>query len=740
MKRIDFSSIRVRLLLLIILASIPAMLFIANNALEERSAATARIQAETMQLTKLSASSQEEWLEGAHQLLATLAHHPAVRNRDPGACSRYFADIHKSYSRYANIFAVAPDGDVFCSAIPMKQAVSSADREYFKRAVSSGNFSIGDYQPAGRVTGIPVIVAAYPVYDGEGNLQAVVAASLDLRWLNKLAETMQLPPNSTFIVIDRKGTVLARYPEPEKWGGQSMPEAGIVKMILSQDKGTAEASGLDGVNRLFASAPVRSKGVETGIFVGVGIPVSISYAHINDRFVRNFTWLGITILFMLAITWFGSDFYVMRNVNAMMSATKRFGAGEFGVRTGVPYNRGEVGELTRAFDWMAGSLQEKEVERKKAEETLRESEERNRLLIELSPYGIAIHCEGKMIFVNSKAAQILGARSPEELVGKPVLSIIHPDYHDVVRERILMEEAGKIAPLIEEKFLRMDGSPVDVEIVAIPVKIQGKIYKYGVFSDITERKRAVELRIEKEALEYASKAKSDFLASMSHELRTPLNAILGFSELLGNGIAGELNEKQKRYIDNINNSGNFLLTLINDILDLSKVEAGKIELNIENLSIPVTIDETLTLIKEKAMKHNININKEIDPELIFIEADKQRVKQILFNLLSNAVKFSKEEGGTVTVSAKKNGELAEISVSDTGIGIKPENMNKLFKKFEQLDKEISAKYGGTGLGLSICKQLSELHGGKIWAQSKYGEGSIFTFTLPLKACAEAVNS
>ncbi|MDP2752932.1 MAG: HAMP domain-containing sensor histidine kinase, partial [Nitrospirota bacterium] len=172
---------------------------------------------------------------------------------------------------------------------------------------------------------------------------------------------------------------------------------------------------------------------------------------------------------------------------------------------------------------------------------------------------------------------------------------------------------------------------------------------------------------------------------------------------------------------------------INDILDLSKVEAGKTELVFEKISVPEAINESIILIKEKAAKHNIIIKKEFDPELDFIEADKQRFKQILFNLLSNAVKFSKPDGGVVTIATKKLGDSAEISVSDTGIGIKPKNMGKLFQKFEQLESEISNKYGGTGLGLAISKQLVEMHGGRIWAESKYGEGGTFTFILPLKA-------
>ncbi len=249
---------------------------------------------------------------------------------------------------------------------------------------------------------------------------------------------------------------------------------------------------------------------------------------------------------------------------------------------------------------------------------------------------------------------------------------------------------------------------------------------------ITELKKAEELKLENKQLAYASKAKSEFLATMSHELRTPLNAIIGFSELLKRGATGELNEKQEKFVGNILVSGNHLLNLISDILDLINVEAGKIGLAIEEFHVGEAINEGLTLIKEKAMKHNVALKVEIDPELDFMEADKLRFKQILFNLLDNAIKFSKPEGGTVTIAAKREKDMARFSVSDTGIGIKDEDLKRVFREFDQLDSGISRKYGGTGLGLAITKKLVELHGGRITVESKFGEGSTFTFYLPIE--------
>lgn len=231
---------------------------------------------------------------------------------------------------------------------------------------------------------------------------------------------------------------------------------------------------------------------------------------------------------------------------------------------------------------------------------------------------------------------------------------------------------------------------------------------------------------------FKSKAKLEFLANMRHTLRTPLNSIIGFSELLEQKVAGGLNEKQERYVDNILTNSKQLLDLITDVFDMIRIETGNMELIIEQFSVHNAIDETLTLIKEKAAKRNVILKKELDPRLDIIDADKNKFSQILLNLLDNAVKFSKDYGGTVTITTKKLDDIAQFSVSDTGIGISEKDMEKLFKAYEKLDLGISKKYEGTGLGLVISKYLVEMHGGKIAVVSKFGEGSTFTFLLPLK--------
>ena len=286
----------------------------------------------------------------------------------------------------------------------------------------------------------------------------------------------------------------------------------------------------------------------------------------------------------------------------------------------------------------------------------------------------------------------------------------------------------------------------------------------GVFAaarDVTERKRFERTLQQKNIeLEHASRMKSEFLANMSHELRTPLNAIIGFSEVLRDGLMGELSTVQHGYIGDIFTSGQHLLALINDILDLSKVEAGKMALDLESVELIALLSNSLSIIREKAMAQRIALELEAAEDLGTPQLDTRKVKQIVYNLLSNAVKFS-GDGGQVTLRARRVAradvgtlpgawpvhsfpladsefaEFLEISVTDSGIGISAEDMPKLFKPFSQIDSGLARKFEGTGLGLAMVKLLAELHGGSVAVESAVGEGSCFTVWLPLRAVGSA---
>ena len=233
-------------------------------------------------------------------------------------------------------------------------------------------------------------------------------------------------------------------------------------------------------------------------------------------------------------------------------------------------------------------------------------------------------------------------------------------------------------------------------------------------------------------LEVANKHKSEFLANMSHELRTPLNAIIGFSEVLMERMFGEVNEKQLDYLKDIHESGRHLLSLINDILDLSKIEAGRMDLEVSSFHLPSALSNAMTLVRERAQRHGIALGLEVDQRLGEIAADERKVKQILLNLLSNAVKFT-PDGGRVDVAARLDTTKVEIAVRDTGVGIAPEDQQAVFEEFKQVGRDYTRKAEGTGLGLALTKRFVELHGGEIRLESVPGKGSTFTFTLPVRA-------
>ncbi|HWV89946.1 MAG TPA: HAMP domain-containing sensor histidine kinase, partial [Burkholderiales bacterium] len=232
-------------------------------------------------------------------------------------------------------------------------------------------------------------------------------------------------------------------------------------------------------------------------------------------------------------------------------------------------------------------------------------------------------------------------------------------------------------------------------------------------------------------LEVANKHKSEFLANMSHELRTPLNAIIGFSEVLSDRMFGELNEKQADYMKDIHESGKHLLSLINDILDLSKIEAGRMDLELSNFDLPSALSNAMTLVRERAQRHAIQLSLDVDQRLGSFEADERKFKQIVLNLLSNAVKFT-PDGGRVEVSAKLDTDHVAIAVKDTGIGIAPEDHAAVFEEFKQVGRDYTRKAEGTGLGLALTRRFVELHGGQVRLDSALGKGSTFTITLPVR--------
>lgn len=383
-----------------------------------------------------------------------------------------------------------------------------------------------------------------------------------------------------------------------------------------------------------------------------------------------------------------------------------------------------------------------DVERKRAEEALWKSEEKFRSISASAQDAIIMKDnDGNISFWNNAAEKIFGYKE-EEVMGKNLHKLLSPQRYHAVNMPAFEQfrKTGKgniVGATVEVEALKKDGTEIPIELSISAVKLDGNWNAIGIIRDVTDRKRVEEeLKAAKEAAEAASRAKSDFLATMSHELRTPLNAIIGFSEILIDGIEGELTEEQKKDVTCIHSAGNNLLCLVNDILYLSKIEADKLSLENNPFDLRVTLKNIVDVLYPSAAVKGVDLKVEYGEEVPSdVTGDAGRIRQIILNFASNAIKFTDEGSATIRVEHEERTDkegLYTISVEDTGMGIPEDKLETIFEKFTQADSSITRKHGGTGLGLTISKKLSELMGGTIGVSSVVGKGSIFWCKLPLK--------
>jgi PAS domain S-box-containing protein len=484
-----------------------------------------------------------------------------------------------------------------------------------------------------------------------------------------------------------------------------------------------------------------------------------------------FSIVSASIIAIFSLNLFLFNRYFIDPITRLNNDTKIIGSGDLDHKVGMKLDN-EIGDLSMAFDSMVRNLKEitssrdelyrEIINRKKAEEEFH-------LAFEQSGIGMGlVSPEGRWIRVNPELCNITGYTG-SEMLEMDFQTITHPADLELDMKYVGSMLKGSIIKYQRKKrYIRKDKGIIWVKVTVSIVKDEARkpLYFISQIEDITkseetentirkmnlelrtsqvsllniledvneksdELKRiAVELKASKERAEDADRLKSAFLATMSHELRTPLNSIIGFTCIILDGLSGPINDEQKKQLNMVYNSAKHLLSLIQDILDVSKIESGQLKINISRFKIHTAIEGVIQSVKPLANSKGVSLCVKYDTQAEEIESDPRRVEQILLNLLSNAIKFT--EKGEVKVECHIIDGQVITRITDTGIGIKPEHMDRLFKPFIQIDDGLSRRYEGTGLGLSICKKLIEMLGGSINARSEYGKGSVFTFTLPLK--------
>jgi signal transduction histidine kinase len=741
-------------------------------ASEERRLRTVEIQQEMLHLARLAAANQQQFIEGVRQLLVVVAR--AVRNSDSSGCDALLADLLIRYPYYANLGVLDADGNLFCSALPNRDWINLSDQAYFRRAVQTLDFAVGEYQ-IDRIAHISTVNFGYPILSAAGKVQAVVFVALDLSWLNQLAAQVQMPEGAMVVVTNRRGAILARYPDPEKWTGKSM-EKSFVQTLMTQREGTVEIADTDGVRRLLAFASVDTA-PEAGLYVSVGIPKQVAFAAASQLLRQRLLVLGIVGLIALAAAWFSADVSILRPVDTLVRTAKRLGAGELTARTGLPHGQGELHQLARAFDEMAVNLK-RNLERIQALHEINlavtstlDLQAMLKVLVEkidvILPYFTI-----RVWLLNSETGELepVASRNIDEdrwkrelqnyvsipgrglskavIQNRAPLMVLNVQTDPRTGNPELNRKFGLVSylgvPLIAKGevlgvlgFCTREEHPFTDDEVQLLSTLAGQAAIAIYNSQLYEQSKNQAAELQK-----ANKAKDEFLSVMSHELRTPLNVIVGYSGMMKDKMLGEINSEQQIGLENILRRASDLLRMVNEILgvisiDSKKVQVEDLEVDLGGLLDNLRSDYDLPLGKE------LTLNWHYSSELPAIKTDGEKLRHILQNLINNAIKFT--PSGDITISANIRHEASgnrqegnssltpswvEFKIADTGIGIQKEMIPAIFERFRQIDSSDTRAYGGVGIGLYLVKQYTDLLGGTVEVESEPGKGSIFSVTIP----------
>ena len=705
------------LLVLVIANMLPVAALLAYTGYQDYQQ-TQELAAQTaMQLAEVTAQNVEAFLAETRLTMSRLANRPGIRRISAAHCDSVFFEFKDLYPQFANFSQANLDGELICSTSPQPGGKFTVIRDtvWFKRVTQTRDFVIAPPH-IGLVTGKVVAVLAHPVRDDAGRMVGSIQLPIDLLGFKPIVSSSNLPRSTIVTLFDSTGTIVARSQDAERFVGTMQREAPIIATILSQRYGTARSKSVEGVERIYGFRPIK----DSDWYVLAGISAEAVFKDAKAAALRN-TVGGLAIFAFVA--WFAlyTRRLIVTPVLALRQAAQQVADGALDVRVpeGGPT---EIADVARQFNAMLAA-------RARQERALASSEADFRVLFEVSLEGILRTVPNGTILNANPAACAMFRMTEAQLCSGGRAAIAAMDDPRLVA--LLNERALNGRARGELTLIRGDGSRFECELSStLYTAADGTIKSQIFIRDLTDRIQQETLRAGKEAAELANREKSVFLARMSHELRTPLNAILGFSQLLELDAALHASEKTSRMSGHINAAGTHLLALIDEVLDLARIEAGALAISPETLDVERLIRECMALTAPMSERCTIRMDYSEQPtvggkdEHCWIRADRTRLRQVLVNVFSNAIKYNRA-GGAVHVRLHGTPETVCIDVQDTGLGLSEAQQANLFQAFNRLGAE-QGGVEGTGLGLVIVKQLLEAMGARIEVRSTLGQGSTFS--------------
>jgi signal transduction histidine kinase/HAMP domain-containing protein len=769
-----FTSLRSHLIALILLAVIPSFGVILYSAKQHRDLTADQAQRNALGAARAIAAEQERFLENAHQFLVMLARVPQIRDNNKAACDKFLGSLLEPL--YADLGLADREGNLLCSAVRSGESPLMVKGAHHQRAVETYEYSVGRIR-LDKATGKTFADLAFPLIDPPGVNRGVLIAALDLSWVTRITAQNHLYAGSSFTLVDSRGTVFLRYPRSHGWEGKSISKAIADEGMDSQDvEKTLEIVDADGVPRLFAFSRLKSPVGGQAAYAAVDIPASMAFAEANRILVYDLIMLGLLASLILTAAWVGTELFVLRRIHDIVHAMKKVAAGTLTARTQLPYGTGELSRMAHSFDELAETLEKREAEVHASAKKIHEQRRQQSALYELNLAitstldldsvlrtlleeidGLFPSCGASVEWINQSTG-LLEAIAQRNIdrpggghdvtaleIGLPsvvltrqvplVISNTHTDPHTGNPEFFRMHQfvsylglpmMAKNETLGVLSIYMRDERDLDSEKLAFLTALVSQAAMAICNSRLFEQTRNQAAELER-----SNKIKDEFLGVMSHELRTPLNIIMNYAEALEMGTFGGISAEQEKGTHKIRSQAGHLLSLINGILEITKIESGTVTV----LSEPIDLVEFMADNRSDyvmPMEKELILEWQYPAQLPVIESDRTKLRQVLTNLINNAIKFTDQGSVTISANLLDNGQTIEFTVRDTGPGITEELLPFVFDKFRQIDSTTTRHYSGAGLGLYIVKSFVEILGGTVSAESKIGQGAVFSVHLPVR--------